>query len=417
MEKYDIGLPVALENQIKKHLVPSSTGSFDRDCKPLPIHTYKARDESTLANLQSIAEQLEKFLQPISGSLDTLAFLVMNEDCKTLQKCINYFCDNPARQYTSPSTMPEFQDKRKLYAEGLRHNTSDPVDPESCDIDSRNKMINVNRAVKLMDEFMFALIEDCVLMLKVNEIFSYHSDFKPFDKDKWSDENHCLHDYYCKLKQNGDGTTIVDIKDSLLASFELKAAYQYIFAIQKTCEGFHLTKCLQDLLHTGIIDKVNYVKQTMETSVTTRDARNIMADIKEFLGVQDIIDNALFCLFVKLQEGHLDKLNTFAHDRGYDSVNGMRIFRQEYQLVTTTLLHEAHNEQLLSTLPNAMGLLFPFFKSPKNFMDLWSGVRQLSKLSETLSNLQFVTDGLGLIRTYFNRTHVSVTHLLLSYCV
>lgn len=381
--KYKIKLPAVLQVQIQSNLTVSS---FDHKTKP--VHSYKARDESTLSKLESIANCLEEFLQPLSESLDTLVFVECCE-CKILKRCIDYFL-------LEESSLEENATRKKLKSLSVhRRHLSDPKVFSTC---YRNRIIRLDDAVKKAEKMVLALIEDRALVLTVKEIFSIHH-LKVFE---WSKENQVLSNYY-KLKK-GDATP-VNVEGSIRVTFELIEAYQYVLAMHKTFEDFDLQKCLTDM--TDIVKKVNYVKQTLDADVTTRDARKIVHDIKKVLTTEEIMNNPCFHLFVVISEGHLRKLYAFAQERGYDSIkHGMQTFRQEHQLVTIELLHEVHNEQLLSTLQSAMTIIFPFLNKENSLPELWKYISQIDNLSEAISHLKFANEGAGVIRTWFNKTHV-----------
>uniref|UniRef100_A0A1X7UCD1 RING-type domain-containing protein n=1 Tax=Amphimedon queenslandica TaxID=400682 RepID=A0A1X7UCD1_AMPQE len=210
----------------------------------------------------------------------------------------------------------------------------------------------------------------------------------------WPNETEILHEYYYHINDT------FDIKESLEATFELIEFYLYALAMQQAFKMYKLEQCLIDM--DNIVKKVNYVKYALESTVTTLNAKQVVKDVKGFFGIKDIIGNSYLQLFVSKHIEQLRKLYEFACERGYQSDDGYQTFRLECQLVTVELLHENHDEQLLSAFQNTMSLVFPFLRHESSLLAFWNDIISIGNISEAISQLSFVNQGMNLIRMWFN---------------
>ena len=163
-----------------------------------------------------------------------------------------------------------------------------------------------------------------------------------------------------------------------------------------------------------MIQLIEIAKETKKASesklhdvhfITSSNACLKVSTIKRIFGIEDLIDNPCFNLFSLLQYGC--PLFGFAQERGYNLINGMDTFRQEYQLVTADLLHEDHHEELLAVLLGAMQLTSCFFDKSCSLLDLWTSINKISNLSAATAQLKTVNEKIGLIKIWFNRISVS----------
>ena len=368
-----------------QHKITSADGS-----QIYTVITYRANQSSQLSSLESLKDSLATFFEPLKESLDTLVFIDL-KGCQILVKCINYFLD-------------------KLYPTYLincHHFETLFTDSNEFDRDHEKRMVQLNTAVQEAETIVLALIRGNVRMDIIVDIFN-SSDVKNIDL---SVENKSLQQYY-KLKI-GDKVS-VDLSNSFTALLELFDVYKHIFALKKTCQLFGLNECLNDPKMIQLIEIAKEVDEDQKMSevespnthfIDSPDAYKKVSTIKRTFGIDDLIDNPCFNLFSLLQHGC--PLYGFAQERGYNLINGMEAFRQEYQLVTADLLHEDHHEELLAVLFGAMKLTSCFFDKSFSLFDLWTSINKIEKVSAATAQLKTVNEEIGLIRIWFNRVAVS----------
>ena len=310
----------------------------------LPM-TYKPQISTKLKNLERIVEHLKEFLRPVLPSLNTLIFLEMKES-KILKTTIEHFLHKKSAElsYLDLSSNSSFG---RHHFSHSRHKSSDP---NSLKLYYQTTGDSLNNAVQKAEKIVLDLIEDHVSIWIIKEIFGINN-----SSLKLSSENETLREF--RQMKLGPGT--MDISESFTSVSELILARDYIFAIQKTCQAFNLDNCLNDPDMKIIVDIANRVK--MADDITVKDAKEMVQKIKKCLQIKVIIDNPTFHLFSLLQNHNFHKFYRFALQRGYDSEHGMETFRQEHQLVTTELLHEDHDTELLSILQSAMHCDCSFF--------------------------------------------------------
>ena len=377
LSKYEIHFPATLDLLITCNIFPSS---IDDKKKTSPICTYEMKENAALSTLETIATQLEVFLQPIADSLDTLVLLEWRKS-EIMCKCVDHY-------YAEINTSDDCIIHRRHYS-----------DPKVSKHDQHDKIKLLNDAVVKAKCFVSDLFIDRVSILLVKEIFTMND----VESITWSDEKEILCEYYSPITDN------IDVEHSLRATFELLELYHYVLAMQRAFEDYSLQIDMSVIVH-----KVNYIKLAMTSIVTTLKAKQLVKDIKTILGIEKIIDNPCFHLFFVQQDGQLHKLNDFAHERGYDSMeHGYQKFRLECQIVTVELLHEEYDEQLLSAFQNTMSLVFPFLKNHSSLSSLWDDISGIGNLSEAMSQLSFVNEGMNVIRRWFNISEVSFHKLLL----
>ena len=386
MTKYGIELPPVIDAHLKELLIPS-TGHHEISSA---VITYRANQSSQLSSLESLKDSLTTFFEPLKESLDTLVFIDL-KNCQILVKCINYFLT-------------------KLYPTYLldcHHTETLFTYSNEFDRDHEKRMVQLNTAVQEAETIVLALIRDNVRMDIIVDIFN-SSDVKNIDL---SVENESLQQYY-KLKIGHE--VFVDIFNSFTALLELFDVYKHIFALKKTCELFGLNECLNDPKMIQLIEIAKEVDEDQKMSkvespnthfIDSPDACKKVSTIKHIFGIDDLIDNPCFNLFSLLQDGC--PLYGFAQERGYNLINGMEAFRQEYQLVTADLLHEDHHEELLAVLFGAMQLTSCFFDKSCTLLDLWTSINKVEKVSAATAQLKTVNEEIGLIRIWFNRVAVS----------
>lgn len=373
MSKYNIEFPVVLDHLLNSNVASSNPLSNKTE---ISVCTYYIQGESSLSSLESIASHLDKFLQPIAKSLDTLAFLEWKKS-EIIHTCISHY-------------FSKFH-STKLHSMVRHHRRC----LSSSNFDHSDKIEMLNRAIEKTKSFVADLIEGHASIHDVEEIFT----IEYVNYVNWSYEREVLHDF------QKPATTAINVEQSLQATFELIEAYHYVIAMHKTFEKFNMKQCLADMAE--IVERVNYVKLEMKTTVTTLDAKEIIDYIMTTLEIDNIMGNPCFCLFAAQRNGELNKLYDFACERGYNSIeHGFQKFRQEHQLVTVDLLHEEHNEKLLSALQNTMNLIFPFFKQ-SSLLSLLTNIRHIGNLQEALSQISFVNEGMSVIKTWFKRSEVS----------
>ena len=382
-----------MDAHLKELLIPS-TGHHEitsaDGSQVYTVITYRANQSSQLSSLESLKDSLATFFEPLKESLDTLVFIDL-KGCQILVKCINYFLD-------------------KLYPTYLlscHHFETLITDTNEFDRDHEKRMVQLNTAVQEAETIVLALIRGNIRMDIIVDIFT-SSDVNNIDL---SIENELLQQYY-KLKI-GDKVS-VDLSNSFTALLELFDVFEHIFALKKTCELFGLNKCLNDPKLIQLIEiakevdgaqKMSEVESPNTCFITSLDACEKVSTIKRIFGIEDLIDNPFFSLFSLLQHGC--PLYGFAQERGYNLINGMEAFRQEYQLVTADLLHEDHHEELLAVLFGAMKLTSCFFDKSFSLLDLWTSINKIENVSAATAQLKTVNEEIGLIRIWFNRVAVS----------
>ena len=389
LTKYRIELPPVIYARLKELLIPS-TGDHDilstNGSQVHTVITYRAKQDSQLSSLESLKDSLTKFLEPLKESLDTLV-LVDLKRCQIFEKCISYFLEKSSKNLHSR------QRSQTLF-----------TDSNLLTLDCQNQMIQLNNAVQEAETVVISLIEDNAQMNIIADIFN-SSDLKSIDL---SVENESLQQYY-KLKIGDE--VLVDISTSFTGFVELFDVYKHIFALQKTCELFGLCECLNDPKMIQLTEIAKETKKASESklqnahSITSSNACDKVSTIKRIFGIDDLVDNPCFNLFSLLQHGC--PLFGFAQERGYNLINGMDSFRQEYQLVTADLLHEDHHEELLAVLLGAMQLTSCFFDESCSILDLWTSINKINNVSTATAQLKTVNEEIGLIRIWFNRISVS----------
>ena len=372
--QYDIFLPTILDHLIKSNIVLTK-----RNTQTSPICTCEIKNECTLNTLESIASQLEAFLQPITDSLETLVLLYWKGSA-IFDKCIKHYYKHSNKEGDTDLRQRHFSD------------------PPTFNFNCSKKLRLLNDAVLCAKNVFYNLIKDDVSILTINEIFTMQ-DVKSID---WSKETKMLHECFSDIKDT------FDVEESLQATFELIELYLYALAMQQAFKVYKLEQCLVDI--DDVVKDVNYVKYAMESTFTTLNAKRIVKNVKTFFGVKDIIGNPYFQLFVSKHIKQLRKLYEFACERGYQSDDGYQTFRLECQLVTVELLHENHDEQLLSAFQNTMSLVFPFLKHETSLLAFWNDIVSIGNISEAISQLSFVNEGMNVIRMWFNLSEVSCTY-------
>ena len=382
-----------MDAHLKELLVPS-TGHHEipsaDSSQVYTVITYRANQSSQLSSLESLKDSLTTFLEPLKESLDTLVFIDL-KNSQILVKCINYFLD---KLYPT-------------YQLDCHHSETLFTDFNEFDHDHEKRMVQLNTAVQEAETIVLALIRGTARMDIIADIFN-SSDVKNIDL---SVENESLQQFY-KLKIGHED--FVDISKSFTALLELFDVFQHIFALKKTCELFSLNECLNDPKMIQLIEIAKEVNEAQKMSevespntnfITSPDAYKNVCIIKRIFGIEDLIDNPCFNLFSLLQDGC--PLYGFAQERGYNLINGMEAFRQEYQLVTADLLHEDHHEELLAVLFGAMQLTSCFFDKSCSLLDLWTSINKIENISAATAQLKTVNEEIGLIRIWFNRVAVS----------
>ena len=391
MIKYGIEIPSVIDAHLKELLIPS-LGQYEipstDGSQVYTVITYQAKQSIQLSSLESLKVSLTTFLEPLKDSLDTLVFVEF-KNCLIFAKCINYFLEKLSSTFSH------------------HHSQTLYTDTNTFTLDCQNRMIQLNTAVQEAETVVLSLIEGNARIEIIADIFNFN-DLKSINL---SVENESLQQYY-KLKTGDED--FADISNSLIALLELYAVYKHIFALQKTCALFGLNECLTDPKMIQLIKIANEVEEAQKGSelelekinfFTLLDACDKLCTIKNFLGIEDLIDNPCFNLFSLLQHGC--PLFGFAQERGYNLINGMETFCQEYQLVTTDLLHEDHHEELLAVLLGAMQLTSCFFDKSCSILDLWTNIDKISNISAATAQLKTVNEEIDVIRTCFIRTIVS----------
>ena len=327
---------------------------------------YEPNPDCTLNDIELVATKIEEFMCPLlPSSLDTLVFLEYhNNHSEILGKCIEHF-------------KPEHDDNLCL---------------EQLEPDHQMKMNALNDAVKQTEDVIFDLISDNISIWTLKKIFGIKYNCR-------DTENEVLQKF-CQMKSKEPEN--IYISESFTSVSELLLACDYVLAMQKTFQAFQLDNCLNDPVMKDLV-KITEISEQFDISI--REAKIKVAKIKDCLKLDNIIDNPILCLFLYLQDHKSQNFYQFALERGYHfDDTGMETFRQEHQLVTTELLHEDHDTELLSILQSAMHLTAPFFKKESHLLELWKKLSGIKNMSAATTDLQSVNEHIGIIKEWF---HVS----------
>uniref|UniRef100_A0A1X7VIM8 Uncharacterized protein n=1 Tax=Amphimedon queenslandica TaxID=400682 RepID=A0A1X7VIM8_AMPQE len=371
LSEYDIPFPDELDSLLNGCVKPSSTTinisvyETETIAQPLVVFTYQANPKCSLATVQSAAERLESFIRPLLDSIDFLVFNSLHKS-QILEKCIQYY-----------------------------HNATHKSDSPIIKMQILNEAVDKAGSVieQLMDASGNSLsMKTIVAIFKPEELKSY--DLPNEDKE--------LHQFY---KLRCGKYSEIAASQSIMTFLELNNVVKRVRSLQNVCINFKLRKCLNDPIMMRLVDAS---KAAFDGNIKLKKANEEVQFIKKIFNIVNggLIDHPFFLLISSLENNC--QLYDFANERGYGSVEGMDIFLQEYRLVTTDLLFEEFEEDILDKLIAAMELIFPFFDTTCTLVELWGNIAKIGDmkvLKVAISHLLTVNERIEVIKDWFNQAN------------
>ena len=354
-------------SQSSSHLKDDISSFESEESQEFVIVKYRAASGCTLATIETFAEHLEIFLQPLIESMNVLTFNSLYNS-QILKKCIEHFL--------------------------AESNDSD----SAC---TKTKMTKLNEAVKKANKFVELLMEDFGHILSMKDVTSI---FKPADLVTLDlpRENKELRQFY-KLKCGDE--IYIDVTEKLTTFLELDYACQRINSVHNVCCNYGLKNCFNDPVMRNLL-QLSYTV-TGGKSINLDEAKGHVHFIKTSFEITErsLIDHPFFALFSHLEKGC--PLYNFAFERGYGSEAGMDTFMQEHSLVTADLLFEEFHEDVLAMLIPAMELIIPFFDKTCNLVQLWENISKLGNVEGAIAHMLTVNANIDDVRSWFNQANVS----------
>ena len=378
MSEYDISFPNELQSLLDICVKPSSTSicisvyETEAISQPLVVFTYQANPKCSLATVQSAAEQLENFIQPLLDSIDVLVFNSLHKS-QILKKCIQHY-----RSTSHESDSPIIK----------MHKLNEAVNEASSVIEQLMDASGNNLSMKTI-----------VAIFKPEELKSY---------DLPNEDNELRQFYKLRCGRYSE----VDASQSIMVFLELNGVVKRVRSLQNVCVNFMLRKCLDDPIMMRLVNASN---TALDGSIKLKKANEEVQFIKKTFNIASggLIDHPFFLLISFLENNC--QLYKFANERGYGSVEGMDIFMQEHRLVTTDLLFKEFEEDILDKLIAAMELIFPFFDKTCTLVELWENIAKIGDmkvLEVAISHLLTVSEKIEVIKDWFNQANVSKIDLL-----
>ena len=329
--------------------------------------TYNEDVENTtnsLCQLEVMADDIERFLQPMLQALDVLVFFELNPS-NLFTHILNKFKND---------VVPKLHTSESVSKEDLKNATEEAVSLvwKICQGNATVLEVKLNDSLPL----------ECI---NVEDELRNLSLFAELFAGQFN-----------KTVQRCEGLY------GIPAFLKLLQTYEGIFTIGDICKQFNLLvecqtdKDLQILVE--IAEELNSVDRRQALTMT--EAIDKFSMINEKLQIRQNSIEDVLKLFNEVKNSAA--FFTFADEQKFTGPSGKSQFIIRHRLVTTLLQHEEYKEVVLDHLFGCFDYVEPFLVKPSSFKELMERIApKLSNIDNGMKQLRTVNRNIALVKLWF----------------
>ena len=385
LAKYGVNFPLELEAKFESSFKLHTVGTELK---------YRPNCNVSLNDIFTIYNEFSEFLLPIVDSLDTLVFKTQR-GCVIIDSCIDYYLKRNANSDCMP--LPSLNKSTTVLLTSL--NSAVQNAEHLLDM-----ILDGDATVKqILDVFTLPALHEAITAETVfhgKPIFNQvlHFSTLPAIKKLDLEEESVSLQAFVYLKTSSH--RCLHVSESITAIIDIFEACDEIANLNRMCEQFDLTVCLNDppMKHLcNITDEFH--SDILRARITMNEAIEKMLAVEEILKIRNLPNNPCFKLISELQK--CGSLYYFAQEKGFTSTDDIRNSLFPPGLVTASL-----HKDILDQLCGAMEFIFPFFDKQCSLSELMTTITTLSNDITGISQLRIVMSNIDLIKLCFKRVEV-----------
>lgn len=392
--EYGVHLPETLQNRITAHvsfpdrdgqhsghilesfIPPYADGGFKLDGDI----TLKLHRDITFKELSTLVTELQIFQQPLSKFYQAL--ILFKNEATLFDKYLQCYLDSHVSHYDSLDVTSDFA--------GLPTVPSTKIEPPQG---------------TSIDTFVNGLEHACDLIHSVMSGTVTYSEMAADDEEMLEkmdiEREFAILHRYAKLSNSEFDQSAVQ------SMLELPQFLTHCENIEKVCEQYHLTACLQD---NSFQEMLKIMKENssneVRSKITPNGAKALMDRLKEILCLTEKSSSKCLIIFRAMMDSA--PFYHFMNEKDFHGEQGQAMFRQQYQLITAQLQHEHYDEEVLNQLEPAFKAIGPFMNANRSFTLLMTAVNDFVNPEDNVMHLETVNANIMTIQKWFSRAEASM---------